>query len=405
MFYSGYQAQADAIEPLRYLARAAGHSLGQAAPGNGEGYWVRHLAALGQVIARAGLTHRRPAFGIDAVAVGGREVVVREHAVHRTPFCTLLHFEKESVAPQARVLLVAPMSGHFATLLRDTVRTMLPDHDVYLTDWHNPRDIPAREGHFGVGSFIEHLIAFLEVMGPGSHILAICQPSVAALAAVAIMAEDENPALPLSMTLMAGPIDTRINPTKVNEFATSKPIDWFERSLISAVPIGFAGAGRKVYPGFLQLTAFMNMNMDRHVKSFHDLYNHLVKGEHEKAEAVQKFYEEYFAVMDLTAEFYLETVRAVFQEHDLPRGALEIRGRRVDTRAIRRTQLLTIEGERDDICAIGQTLAAQDLCSGIRPYMKRHYMQTGVGHYGVFSGRRWATQIYPIVRDVIQASQ
>ena len=267
------------------------------------------------------------------------------------------------------------------------------------------RDIPLGSGRFALDDFIDHLIDFIAAIGPRCHIVAICQPSVAALAAAAIMAEDDHPAQPRSMTLMAGPIDTRINPTKVNEFATSRPLAWFRTTMIGVVPWRYGGAMRSVYPGFLQLLAFMGMNIDRHLKAFHELYDNLVKGDYEKAEATRKFYDEYFAVMDLPAEFFLETIRAVFQEHDLPRGVLRYRGRRVDPSAIRRTFLLTIEGERDDICAVGQTLAAQELCRGLRPYRKQHHMQIGVGHYGVFSGKRWMTQTYPVVRNVIQVSQ
>jgi poly(3-hydroxybutyrate) depolymerase len=297
------------------------------------------------------------------------------------------------------------MSGHFSTLMRDTVKTMLPDHDVYITDWHNARDVPLGAGRFDLDDFVDHLITFMAAIGPGCHVIAICQPSVPTLAAAAIMAEDDHPAQPRSMTLMAGPIDTRINPTKVNEFATSRPIEWFYASMIGVVPWRFGGAMRQVYPGFVQLLAFMGMNIQRHLKAFSDLYDNIVKGEHEKAEATRKFYDEYFAVMDLPAEFFIQTIREVFQEHVLPRGAMKFRGRPVNPGAIKRTFLLTVEGEKDDICAVGQTLAAQDLCSGIRPYMKKHYMQAGVGHYGVFSGRRWVAQTYPIVRDVIHVSQ
>jgi poly(3-hydroxybutyrate) depolymerase len=403
MIYHAYQAQADATEPLRLMAWAAAEYLGH--PSIFGRFWPRNLGAGWEVLSRAGLTHKRPPFGIESVLVGNRQVELREVPVRRTPFCTLLHFQKEMPAPQPRVLLVAPMSGHFATLLRDTVRTLLPEHDVYLTDWHNVRDVPLRHGAFGFDDFVDHVIGFLEAIGPGAHLLAICQPCVAALAAVAIMAQDGHAAQPCSMTLMAGPIDTRISPTKVNELATSHPLSWFEHKLIGVVPCRYPGAFRRVYPGFLQLTAFMSMNAERHMKAFHDLYNNRVKGNHAAVEAIRKFYDEYFAVMDLPADFYLETVRDVFQEHTLPRGLMTWRGRRVEPRAIRKTALLTVEGERDDICAIGQTLAAQDLCSGLRPYMKQHHMQTGVGHYGVFSGRRWSGQIYPVVRELIQVSQ
>jgi poly(3-hydroxybutyrate) depolymerase len=403
MIYQNFQAQADATGALRFMARAFADFFER--PLFLDGPWTRNLTAAYELIGRSGLTHRRPPFGIDSVQFGNRRVEIRETAADRTPFCTLLRFEKSVLEQQPRVLLVSPMSGHFATLLRETVRTMLPDHDVYLTDWHNARDIPRRQGSFGLDDFIEHLIRFLEVIGEGAHIVAICQPSVAALAAVAVMAQGGHPAQPCSMTLMAGPIDTRLNPTKVNAFATSRPFTWFERNMIALVPPRYAGAARPVYPGFLQLAAFMSMNLERHMKSFHDLYNSRVSGDRDKAETVRRFYDEYFAVMDLPAEFYLETIRAVFQDHDLPQGRLQWRGQTVEPRAIRRTALLTVEGERDDICAVGQTLAAQDLCSGLRPYMKQHYMQPGVGHYGVFSGRRWSSQIYPIVRDLIQVSQ
>jgi poly(3-hydroxybutyrate) depolymerase len=264
--------------------------------------------------------------------------------------------------------------------------------------------VPLAEGSFGFDDYIGHIIHFLELIGPGAHVIAVCQPCVAALIAAAVMAQSGNDALPRSMTLMAGPIDTRINPTKVNKLAASQPIEWFERNLIATVPMRYCGAFRRVYPGFVQLAAFMSMNIDRHVKAHRELYDNLVKGEIEKAQATKKFYDEYFAVLDLTAEFYLETVRRVFQEHALPRGATAWQGSKVEPRAIRRTMLLTVEGEKDDICAVGQTAAAHDLCTGLRPYLKRHHMQAGVGHYGVFSGKRWENQIYPIVRNVILAS-
>ena len=404
MLYQTYQAQADGLEPFRLLAEATKGLLGYGPPSALENPFLRGIAASCALVSRVQLTHKRPAFEIPSIAIGNREVEVTEEAVDRTPFCTLLHFKKDSEAKQPPVLLVAPMSGHFATLLRDTVRTILPEHDVYITDWHNAREVSLRDGRFGFDEFVDHLIRFLERLGGEAHLIAICQPCVAALAAVAIMAEDENPTQPRSMTLMAGPIDTRINPTKVNEFATSHPLEWFERNLIGVVPQGLRGALRRVYPGFLQLSAFMGMNMSRHVKSLHDLYNHLVTGDREKASTTWKFYEEYFAVMDLPAEFFLETVQLVFQEHALAKGELTWHGRRIDCGAIRRPLLLTVEGERDDICAVGQTLAAQELCARLRPYKKRHYVQTGVGHYGAFSGRRWNTQIYPMVRDVIYSS-
>lgn len=404
MIYQAYQSQTDAMEPLRSLAHAGMGLLAQPAFAGFDLPWSRNLAALCQLVAFGGLTHKRPDFGISSVTIGKRSIAVHEEAVMNTPFCTLVRFRKEIDTEQPRVLLVAPMSGHFATLLRDTVRTMLADHDVYITDWRNARDVPLRQGPFGFDDFVDYVIRFLTFLGPESHMVAICQPCVAALAAVAVMAADDHPAQPKSLCLMAGPIDTRINPTRVNEFAIARPITWFERNLIGVVPQGCAGALRRVYPGFVQLSAFLSMNLTRHLKSFQDLYNHIVKGELDKAETIKAFYREYFAVMDLPAEFYLQTVQKIFQEHELPRGALTWRGSPVDPGAIRRTHLLTVEGDRDDICAVGQTLAAQDLCARLRPYRKHHYVQPGAGHYGVFAGRRWETQIYPLLRDVIHAS-
>ena len=405
MMYHAYQAHSDLLWPARTWAGAAAPILMNPQLGAGEHAPHRHAAAACEVFKLAEVRHRRPDWGIPQVMAHGQTFDVVEQEVHRTPFATLLHFHKPAAPPQPRVLIVAPMSGHFATLLRDTVRTVLADHDVYITDWHNARDVPLTAGRFGLDEYIQHLMQWLAELGPGAHLMAICQPCVAALAAVALMSEDEHPATPASLTLMAGPIDCRISPTEVNKLAMSKPIDWFESNLISRVPWRFRGAGRRVYPGFVQLTAFMSMNRERHLNAFRDYYLHLVRQEHDKALATRSFYEEYMAVADLPAEFYLETVQRVFQEYALPRGELLYRGRRVDPSAVRRTALITVEGERDDICAIGQTMAAQDLCSKLRPYMRTHYVQPGVGHYGVFSGRRWQNHIYPLVRDVIHVSQ
>lgn len=319
----------------------------------------------------------------------------------RTPFCSLLHLRRHGISGQPRVLLVAPMSGHFATLLRGTAQTMLRDHDVYITDWHNPRDIPLLYGRFGFDQFVQHVAACLRELGPGTHVVAVCQPTVAVLAAAALMAEDDDPAQPASLTLMAGPIDARVNPTKVNALATSRPIEWFETTLIGTVPLRYPGALRRVYPGFVQLLAFMTMNLERHEQALRNLYALRARGEHAQADAIQFFYEEYFATMDLAADFYLETVDQVFQRFLLAQGELDVAGRRVQTGAIRRIPLLTIEGERDDICAIGQTMAAQDLCNSLPPYMRMHHVQTGVGHYGVFNGKRWEGQVYPLVRNHI----
>ncbi|WP_429279707.1 polyhydroxyalkanoate depolymerase [Paraburkholderia sp. GAS41] len=400
--YSAYQAFSDLMLPARHSAALMNHSL-NAWPMFGETPQGRSLRASCDLIELAGLTHVRPPFDLDEIEVDGKPVKLIEEVAAHTPFCSLLHFRKETAPSQAqpRVLVIAPMSGHFATLLRGTVKTMLAEHDVYITDWHNPRDVPLSQGRFGFDEFVQHVIDFTAKIGPGTHLLAVCQPTVAALAAVALMAADDHPAQPASMTLMAGPLDTRINPTKVNALAKSKPIEWFERNLISAVPFGFGGAHRRVYPGFVQLNAFMAMNLGRHLDSFETMYHERAKGDPAKADTIRVFYEEYFATMDLTADFYLETVETVFQRHALPLHELEVRGRLIEPSKIRRTALLTVEGEKDDICAVGQTLAAQDMCDKLRPYLKTHHVQTGVGHYGVFNGHRWERHIYPRVRAVI----
>jgi poly(3-hydroxybutyrate) depolymerase len=402
MLYALYQTAADLMLPVRLVSAVAGQ--GFTFGGNASADRWRAASALCEMMSRAALSHRRPGFGIQEVKSGNRIVPVVEEEVLAAPFGTLLRFAKEGVAPQPKVLLVAPLSGHFATLLRDTVRVLLPEHDVHVTDWANARDVGMWHGRFGFDEYVEHLITFLEAMGP-AHVVAVCQPCVQALAAAAIMAEDDHPLQPRSLTLMAGPIDTRINPTKVNELATGRPIEWFERTLISRVPLRYPGAMRRVYPGFLQLTAFMSMNAERHMKAQMDLYKALADDDQAQATTIKDFYDEYFAVLDMTAEFYLETVQRVFQEYQLAKGELDWKGRRVNPKAIRRTALFTVEGERDDICAIGQTVAAHDLCSSLRPYRKKHYMQAGVGHYGVFAGRRWAGQIYPLVRNTILANE
>jgi poly(3-hydroxybutyrate) depolymerase len=404
MLYQAYQAQADIMGPVRAFAKIAARNAGERLNGAARPSPLSNLTAAYELIARAGLTHTRPDYHISSVTVGNREVAVTEEAADVTPFGTLLHFKKDIDQAQPRVMLVAPLSGHFATLLRATVRTLLAEHDVYITDWHNARDVPVADGRFGFDEYVGHMIRFLEKIGPGAHMIAVCQPCVAALVAASVMAQRENPAAPHSMTLMAGPIDCRVNPTKVNELAKGKPIEWFEKNLIATVPHRYGGGGRKVYPGFVQLAAFMSMNMERHLKAHRELYENIAKGEEAKVAQTKAFYDEYFAVLDLASEFYLETVKLVFQDYALPLGLLTYENQKVDPSAIRRTMLFTVEGEKDDICAVGQTLAAHDLCSSLRPYRKRHHMQAGVGHYGVFSGRTWQNQIYPMVKNVILQS-
>jgi polyhydroxyalkanoate depolymerase len=405
LLYDAYQAQQDALTPLRTAAGLAHACLLDTRLGPAANYLARYAGAAAEIISRSHMIHERPAYNIKEVPVEGRQVPVIEEIALDMPFGNLVHFRKDSNIAQPRVLLVAPMAGHFPTLLRQTAQTLLRDHDVYITDWKSGRHVPMSEGRFGIDEYVDYLIAFLEKIGPGAHTVAVCQPCAALLVAVSAMAEAGNPATPRSMTLMAGPVDTRINPTKVNELANSKPIGWFRDNLITGVPSRYPGAGRHVYPGFLQLAAFLSMNLPRHLRAHMDLFGHILRGETEKAETNRKFYDEYFSVADLPAEFYLETVEKVFQQYHLPLGIFEYRGRKVDPAAIRRTALLTVEGERDDICAVGQTLAAHDLCKSIKPFRKKHYVQPGVGHYGVFSGSRWQSQIYPMVRNTILSSE
>ncbi|WP_207783401.1 polyhydroxyalkanoate depolymerase [Methylosinus sp. RM1] len=404
MMYDAYQSYADVSNRLR-LAAASGERLARLWKSTPYASPLRCFEAYCELVSLAGFTHARPDYGITQLSThNGAVVDVLEEPVYSTPFCQLLRFTRKDAENLPRVLLVAPMSGHFATLLRGTIRTLIQDHDVYVTDWINTRDIALSQGVFGMDEFAQHLIDFLRFLGPPAHVVAVCQPTVAALAAVSIMAEDNDPAQPASLTLMAGPLDVSVSPTKVNEFAVSKPIDWFRNNVIGTVPRMLPGAGRRVYPGFLQISGFMSMNAERHANAFIDLFRHRVEGEHQKADRIRTFYEEYFAIMDLDADFYLQTIETVFHQNALSTGRLLFKGRKVTPRAIKKTFLLTVEGEKDDICAVGQTLAAQDMCSGLRPYMKSHHLQAGVGHYGVFSGKRWDNQIYPVLRDHIQNS-
>jgi polyhydroxyalkanoate depolymerase len=400
MIYEAFEAQASLFELMRPLSASMASALRLPWPGI-----IPRTTALAAARLNAftdiKITTRRPPFGIAPVMVGNAFVKVLEEPVLTTPFVTMLRFRKQLCMPQPKLLVVAPMSGHFATLLRATVQTLLIDHDVYIMDWHNIRDVPREAGPFDLSTYVSEIRACLTALGEGAHLLAVCQPTVPALAAVALMAEDKDPALPRSLILMAGPIDARLNPTSVNKLANEKPIGWFERTLITTVPAWYKGFGRRVYPGFIQLAAFISMNPDRHKGAMADMVKAQVDGDHTKHATIKAFYDEYLAVMDLSADFYLQTVQAVFQEYQLATGTLEIGGRRVDPRAIRRVALLTIEGERDDICGLGQTMAALDLCSSVPQGRKVHHVQTGVGHYGVFSGRRWVGEIYPHVRDMI----
>ena len=402
--YAAFQAFSDFMEPSRRLARSALDMRDRYYPGADSNEWVRRFHALCENFSLSAVISTRPEFAIETVPVGNAIVPVREEIVLSLPFCDLIHFAKDTVdAPQPRMLVVAPLSGHYASLLRNTVEVLLRDHDVYVTEWRDARQVPLADGRFGLEDYTDYLIEFLHHLGPHSHLFAVCQPCVPALVAVAVMAADHDPCQPRTMTLMGGPIDVREAPTVVNDLAREHSMAWFAGNLISKVPARYPGAGREVYPGFLQLTAFMSMNMGRHFEQFRRLYQARVDGRDADAAKIHDFYLEYFAVLDLTAEFYLETIDVVFQQALLAKGELMHRGKRVDCAAIHQTALLTVEGERDDICGVGQTAAAHLLCTGLRPHLKRHHLQPGVGHYGVFSGSKWENEIYPQVRNLVLA--
>jgi poly(3-hydroxybutyrate) depolymerase len=361
------------------------------------------VASALDVFAHAAAPRGKPEFGIERVVVEGKTVPVSEEIVLRKPFGQLKRFRREGIEGSPRLLIVAPMSGHYATLLRRTVERMLPGHDVYITDWRDAKLVPLADGSFDLDDYIDYLIEFLEHIGPGAHMLAVCQPSVPAYAAAAIMSARGDAARPKTLTMMGGPIDTREAPTAVNTLATQRPHAWFQSNVIATVPYGYPGAGRHVYPGFLQLAGFMTMNLGNHLTSHWEMFKHLVAGDGESADATKDFYDEYRAVCDMTAEFYLQTVDAVFQKHALPKGELMHRGRRVDPSAIKDIALLAIEGERDDISGIGQTKAALDISTGLPGELKQYHLARGVGHYGIFNGSKWRTRIAPMVEKWIAA--
>ncbi|MGO3891976.1 MAG: polyhydroxyalkanoate depolymerase [Paenalcaligenes sp.] len=366
----------------------------------------RQIAAGYELLYRLGKEYEKPQWQISEVKIGNKQVAIRESTALRLPFCQLVHFEREGITkPAPKMLVVAPMSGHHATLLRDTVRTLLRDHDVYVTDWIDARMVPLSAGSFHLNDYVRYVQHFLHELGPETHVIAVCQPTVPVLAAVSLMAAARDASQPRSMILMGGPIDPRQSPTAVNSLATTKPYSWFENNLIHRVPPRYAGVGRKVYPGFLQHTGFISMNPDRHMMSHYEFYQHLLKGDDEDAEAHRRFYDEYNAVMDMSAEFYLDTIKTVFQEYALPRGLWEVDNIAVQPEKIQNLHLLTIEGELDDISGLGQTQAAHKLCSGLNEAHKQHYTIGGAGHYGIFSGRRWRNQVYPKIRDFVQAAE
>ncbi len=370
----------------------------------GKTLWGRHTSAACDVF--EGLTRRygKPEFGHETTQVNGAPVAVTETVVLSKPFCDLLHFERASdCTNDPRVLIVAPLSGHYATLLRDTVRAMLPEHDVFITDWRDARSVPVYDGGFDLDDYVDYVRDFIQFLGPDTHVIAVCQPAVPALIATALMAADNDPCQPPSLTLMGGPIDTRRSPTVVNKHAESKDMHWFEQMVISTVPWPNPGAMRKVYPGFIQLSGFLSMNLDRHITAHHRYFDHLVEGDCDSVAQHKKFYEEYLSVMDLPAEFFLQTIRKVFKEHQLPLGKMQHRGNPVDLAAIKKTALMTVEGEKDDICAVGQTAATHDLCVNVPDDRRFHYVQPGVGHYGVFNGTRWRTEIQPRICDMMRS--
>lgn len=363
---------------------------------------LRRLGAMSEVVSGIQLTHDRPHLNIGEIPGEGGMLAILQEDVDQTPFATLSRFSAVSASSsRPAVLLVAPLSGHFWTMLAPTLRTLLRDHDVYVTDWHNARDIPVEEGPFGLDEYVDHVIRFLRVVGEDAHVVAVCQPCVPALAAVALLADEGEPT-PKSLTLVSGPIDTRVNPTKINEAAHRRDVTWYERRCVSTVPSRYAGAGRRVYPGFLQVSAFMSLNIRRHVDAHLSMYRHLRAGRREESVHTRQFYDEYFAVLDVPSEFYLQTIERIFQKHLLPLGRLEHRGRPVRPGAIADTPVLTVEAARDDMCAVGQTHAAHALLTGLAEDQKRNYVQEGVGHYGIFSGRRWENEVYPVIRDFIR---
>ena len=401
MIYNAYEMQRSWLAGASTLAHSGAEFLSN--PANPLAYFGggEIFASALEVFAHAAAPRGKPAFGFDHTTVDGKTVPVREEIVLQKPFGQLKRFVRQDVEGGPRLLIVAPMSGHYATLLRGTVERMMPKHDVYITDWRDARSVPVSEGRFDLDDYIDYLVEFLEEIGPGAHMLAVCQPSVPAYAAVALMSAQKHKCLPKTLTLMGGPIDTRKAPTAVNTLATQRPHSWFANNVIATVPYSYAGAGRKVYPGFLQLAGFMSMNLGNHMMSHWEMFKHLVIGDDDSADATKDFYDEYRSVCDMTAEFYLQTIDVVFQRHALPEGEMLHRGTRIDPKAVRKVALLAIEGERDDISGLGQTKAALDISTGLEAGMKRYYMAKGTGHYGIFNGSKWREKIAPVVEDWI----
>lgn len=403
MLYHFYDWQYAVLSPSRLVAETLQHIFSHPLLPVSYTKFGRAVAAGSEIFERATRRYGKPEFGLRHTTIDGTAVDVQPVVAAQRPFCDLLHFRRDIDRSDPRVLVVAPLSGHYATLLRGTVAGLLPDHDVYITDWRNASDVPLSRGPFDLDDYIDYLVDFLQRLGPDVHVVAVCQPSVPVLAAISLMSAVGDPAVPCSMTLMGGPIDTRVNPTQVNRVAASRSLSWFERSVLTTVPATYPGFMRRVYPGFMQLTGFMSMNVDRHFGSTLRHFHHLIRGDGDNAAAHRRFYDEYLSVMDLTAEFYLQTVKVAFQDHALPLRRMVSRGRKVDPGAIEHTALMTVEGELDDISGPGQTYAAHDLCVRLPPRKRRHLLQNGVGHFGIFNGRKWRNEILPQVRAFIRA--
>ena len=407
-FYHWYEMTHAALSPARAMADVTRLYYKNPINPLTHTQFGRSVAAMAEVFERVTRRYGKPDFGIADTLVGAERIPVHEEVVWQRPFCRLVHFAKSMPrgrTPGPKLLVVAPMSGHYATLLRGTVQDMLPNHDVYVTDWIDARLVPVSQGRFDLDDYIDYVISMLHRLGGDTHVMAVCQPSVPVMAAVALMEARQDPYTPLSMTLMGGPIDTRVNPTAVNALAEGRDIDWFRRNVVMKVPFPHPGFMRDVYPGFLQLSGFMSMNLDRHISAHRDMFQHLIEGDGDSAEKHREFYDEYLAVMDLTAEFYLQTVETVFIEHALPRGRMTHRGIPVDPGVIETCALMTVEGERDDISGVGQTEAAHELCTGLPEDKKVHYVQPKVGHYGVFNGSRFRAEIAPRISDFVLSNE
>lgn len=402
MLYTAYELQRSWLNAASTWASVGAGLLNNPALPFGYSGLGPVVASALDVFAHASAHYGKPAFDIEAITLGDAVHPVTEAIVVHKPFGNLLHFSHPGLAEDApRLLIVAPMSGHYATLLRGTVARMVEGCHVYITDWADAKMVPTAAGRFDLDDYIDYLIEFLEFIGPGAHMLAVCQPSVPAFAATALMNESRHPCRPLTLTMMGGPIDTREAPTSVNDLAMQRPIEWFKWNVIATVPLHYPGGGRLVYPGFLQLAGFMSMNLGNHMLSHYHLFKHLVAGDDDSAESTKAFYDEYRAVCDMSADFYLQTVEEVFQKHSLPNGTFNHRGKVIDLSAIRDTALLAVEGERDDISGIGQTKAALTLATGLAENRKRYHLAPGAGHYGIFNGAKWRTKIAPIVEDWI----